>query len=471
MTDNIPPISDEHHTRLVPWRAALSVGVGILSSVMITTSAWAAPNVAGSLPNIQSTAVSPQYTWWVDAPIEYGTNGQIGGSSSAPNQTGPSNSVTTSQQVFAGNVPTYTSYQQPYQGVTGYSTSYTWGITGHTTKQVKTGSTPIYGPGYTTQSQQAYTYYVNVQTWGITGSHPVMTTTSYPKRVWVRTSYVKPVWVRTTCARTGFPNPYDMHLGITACVLWNGYWTHPHWNGYWKTITVTTRTVVNQNTYGYITTQQPRTGYRTVSTYHPGSIIGYAPVYSTQQVPVYGNIPVQIPIYGTLYRTIQVQTGTVPTYRTVYTTTTTTTDYTNIRISNVQLVGVQPTLTNTSTGQSVTGQFCSTPSTPIVPASSSTFPDYSSTPWVYSTWFSSHNICNVNTSSSSISGTYTQWAANGQAAKLVITPTWKATLSYDQVTYVNGVQTSSTPMTQTVQEPGNPYATQPTPVKYVAGVA
>ena len=157
-------------------------------------------------------------------------------------------------------------------------------------------------------------------------------------------------------------------------------------------------------------------------------------------------------------------------YRTIQVPVVTTVAQSNINVSNESLLGVWTEVQNTSNGQRIYGEFCNTPTTPLIPPTSPNFPNYSGSPWDYSNFFGSQGICYINASAED-SGLFDSWAVAQQSVQLIITPGWRATVTFNQVTTVNGVVTSSSPVTQTQTITG-PAITGPViPTRYLVGVA
>ena len=136
----------------------------------------------------------------------------------------------------------------------------------------------------------------------------------------------------------------------------------------------------------------------------------------------------------------------------------------NVQISNATLVSTKSELVNTSTGATISGTSCSTPQTATLSPTSAGFPNYSTDPQAYASFFAGKSICYLNPFSSSLDS----WASSGNSASLVLTPYWSGTITYDYS--INGG--GNTQVTQTFSDvAGYSYSTQPVPVKYVAGVA
>ena len=136
----------------------------------------------------------------------------------------------------------------------------------------------------------------------------------------------------------------------------------------------------------------------------------------------------------------------------------------NVQISNATLVSTKSELVNTSTGATISGTSCSTPQIATLSPTSAGFPNYSTDPQAYASFFAGKSICYLNPFGSSLDS----WASSGNSAQLVLTPYWSGTITYDYST--NGG--ANTQVTQTFTDmAGYSYSTQPVPVKYVAGVA
>ena len=151
--------------------------------------------------------------------------------------------------------------------------------------------------------------------------------------------------------------------------------------------------------------------------------------------------------------------GSSPQYVTVqvpHTTTivTTVTDQ-NIHIANAKLLAVTPELiginTNTSRAEGVNlqGSACYTPTTPLWNPVTHTTPDYSRQPWLYSNYWTSLGICNINPAFLNGGVTFGTWLDRAGEVQFDLQPEWQLTADYDVVTTVNGGVTNSVPGSST----------------------
>ena len=396
----------------------LAVALGFSSPAAATTL-----NLNGSAPGIQSAAMYPNNAMWVNTPTEYNISPQSGGGGPVPGQVVSS---TTSYQTVT--TPIYQEVAE--QGQQWVSSGY-WA----------TGETWV-NSGYF----QLHTW------WAETGYWAWGATTIYGG-YWVGGSpghwqcYWTPIGNSWGCYSKYWVNGTPGYWQPTTTTVWSQYWVSTaHWasdywwidTSHWQSYSYWVSTAHWESDYHWVDTSHwqsysywVNTSHWETYTYWVNEIVGY----STSVVPVVTKI----------------------------------TD-SNINLSNETLLGVQPEIKNTTTGQTVDGSFCSTPTTPLISPTSPSFPDYSGSPWEYANFFSGQGICNVNPGILPTT-TFDQWAVAQQSVQLVLIPSWSATVSYNQVTTVNGSVTSSVPVTTVETITGTPYTSSAMPTKYLVGIS
>ena len=151
--------------------------------------------------------------------------------------------------------------------------------------------------------------------------------------------------------------------------------------------------------------------------------------------------------------------GNSPQYVTVQvphvTTIVTTVTDQNIHIANAKLLSVRPELiginTNTSRAEGVNlqGPACNTPTTPLWNPVTHTTQDYSRQPWLYSNYWTSLGICNINPAFLNGGVTFGTWLDRAGKVQFDLQPEWQLTAGYNVVTTVNGGVTNSVPGSST----------------------
>ena len=416
------------------WRKFLllsAVPVMLATALSFASPAAAATlNLNGTGPGIQSISSYPNNAMWVNTPTEYNVVPQAGGGGPIPEQVVSS---TTSQQTVITPVYGNVAYQgQTWVNSGYYGTGQTWVSSGYYT----TGQTWVNSGYFITFTWWAATgywqvgwYWVNSGYWA-TGWSPGYEqwdfgpdamgywVPGHSYQYWVSTSgwQYYSYWVSTAHWAS------DQHWISTAHWQYYSYWVNTsHWQSYQYWVDTS-----HYQSYTYWVDTSHYQSY----TYYVWQVVGY----STSVVPVVTKI----------------------------------TD-SNINLSNESLLGVQPEIKNTTTGQIIDSSFCTTPTTLLIAPTSSAFPDYSGSPWQYANFFSGQDICNINPGIMPTT-TFDQWAVDQQSVQLVLVPSWTATVSYNKVTTVNGTVTSSVPVTKVETITGTPYTGPTMPTKYIVGV-
>ena len=412
------------------WRfVPISTLVLVLFMVLLLSpTAYAASlNLNGSGPGIQGASMFPNNAMWVNTPTEYNIVPQAGGSGHIPSQV-------VSTKTSNGTVITPVYGDVAHQGQQWVSSGY-W-ATGQYWVSSGYWATGQYwvSSGYWATGQQWVNsgYWATGQQWVSSGYWA--TGGYWVSGYWAQGSYYK--WL---------PGHWDCTFSFGICwyrswepgsygLFYYSYWVSGYWQSYqywvdtshWQSYQYWVNTSHWQSYQYWVNTSHWQT-----YTYYVWQIVGY-------------NTSV-----------ISVVTKVIDS---------------NIHLSNETLLGVQPEIKNTTTGQVVDGSFCSTPTTPLIPPTSPSFPDYSGSPWKYSNFFSGQNICNVNPGILPTT-TFDQWAVAQQSVQLVLIPSWSATVSYNKVTTVNGSVTSSVPVTKTETITGTPYTSSAMPTKYLVGIS
>ena len=390
-------------------------------------------NLNGTGPGIQSISSYPSDAMWVNVPTEYNVVPQSGGGGSVPGQV---LSSSTSQQTVTtpvyGNVA-HTATQWVSSGY--YATGQTWVSSGYF---------------------QLHTWWAETGYWA-SGSYYVNSGYYYTHTWWAETGYMASANVVNyvqTCWGPWYALSCQGQWEYTIIQYWvsTAHWASDLWwinTSYWQSYSYWVSTAHWASDYHWVDTSHYQSYQYWVDTSH---YQGYTYWVDTSHYQSYTYYVWQVVGYST----------------SVVSVVTTTTD-SNINLSNESLIGVQPEVKNTTTGQIVDGSFCTTPTTPLIAPTSSGFPDYSGTPWQYAGFFSGQGICNINVGILPTT-TFDQWAVAQQSVQLVLIPSWTATVTYNKVTTVNGSVTSSVPVTKVETVTGAPYTGSTMPTKYIVGV-
>ena len=431
------------HRRKLLMVAALPMV--LLASLVFSPTAYAATlNLNGSGPGIQGASMFPNNAMWVNTPTEYNVVPQAGGSGHIPGQVV---SNTTSYQTVITPVYGNVAYQSQQWVTSGYwATGQTWVSSGYWA----TGQRWVNSGYWQLHTWWAETgYWATGQTWVATGHWAWAETTIYGG-YW--TEVCGNNWVGGYGVNWGSGGSYInvCHRGQwipTVSYSWSRYWVG---GGYWQPWSYWVSTAHWASDYHWISTAHWQSYSYWVNTSHWQS---YQYWVNTSHWQTYTYYVWQVVGYNTSAESVVTKV----------------TD-SNIHLGNETLLGVQPEIKNTTTGQIVDGSFCSTPATPLIPPTSPSFPDYSGSPWEYANFFSGQNICNVNPGIMPTT-TFDQWAVAQQSVQLILVPSWSATVSYNKVTTVNGSVTSSVPVTKVEAITGTPYTSSAMPTKYLVGIS
>jgi hypothetical protein len=448
------------------WRfVPISTLVLVLFMVLLLSpTAYAASlNLNGSGPGIQGASMFPNNAMWVNTPTEYNIVPQAGGSGHIPSQV-------VSTKTSNGTVITPVYGDVAHQGQQWVSSGY-W-ATGQYWVSSGYWATGQYwvSSGYWATGQ----YWVNSGYWQL---HTWWAETGYwaTGQTWVATGHW--AWGETTIyggyysCGNNYVGGYGGQWGsggsyINVCqwiptvsYQWNRYWVS---GGYWEPWSYWVSTAHWASDYHWISTAHWQSYSYWVNTSHWQS---YQYWVNTSHWQSY-----QYWINTSHWQTYTYYVWQIVGYNTSVVSVVTTVTDRNIHLSNETLLGVQPEIENTTTGQIVDGSFCSTPTTPLIPPTSPSFPDYSGSPWEYANFFSGQDICNVNPGILPTT-TFDQWAVAQQSVQLVLVPSWSATVSYNKVTTVNGSVTSSVPVTKTETITGSPYTSSAMPTRYLVGIS
>ena len=414
---------------LVPITALL---LAFLMVLLLSPTAYAATlNLNGSGPGIQGASMFPNNAMWVNTPTEYNVIPQAGGSGHVPGKV----------------VSTTTSYE--------------------------TVTTPIYGNvAYQGQQWVNSGYWATGQTWvssgyWATGQYWVNSGYFITFWWWAETGYWQVGWytVYSGYWATGWSPGYEQWaFGPDAM----GYWVPGHSYQYWVNTSYTVY-------YSYwVSTAHWASDQHWISTSHWQSYQYWVNTSHWQSYQYWVDTShwqsYQYWVNTSHWQTYTYYVWQIVGYNTSVISVVTKVTDSNIHLSNETLLGVQPEIKNTATGQVVDGSFCSTPTTPLIPPTSPSFPDYSGSPWKYANFFWGQNICNVNPGILPTT-TFDQWAVAQQSVQLVLVPSWSATVNYNKVTTVNGSVTSSVPVTKTETITGTPYTSSAMPTRYLVGIS
>ncbi len=426
-----------------------------LASLVFSPTAYAATlNLNGSGPGIQGASMFPNNAMWVNTPTEYNVVPQAGGSGHIPGQVV---SNTTSQQTVITPVYGNVAYQGQQWVSSGYwATGQYWVSSGYWA---------------TGQYWVSSGYWATGQTWVNSGYWQLHTW-------WAETGYWQVGW-HTVYSGYWAPASY-WHGGYWTCVYNpDGYggpcfmgrqWVSGYWVYYYQWI----NTSYTQYYSYWVSTAHWASDYHWISTAHWQTYSYWVNTSHWQSYQYWVNTShwqsYQYWVNTSHWQTYTYYVWQVVGYNTSAESVVTKVTDSNIHLSNETLLGVQPEIKNTTTGQIVDGSFCSTPTTPLIPPTSPSFPDYSGSPWEYANFFSGQGICNVNPGILPTT-TFDQWAVAQQSVQLVLVPSWSATVSYNKVTTVNGSVTSSVPVTKVETITGTPYTSSAMPTKYLVGIS
>ena len=411
--------------------------------LVVSPTAYAATlNLNGSGPGIQGASMFPNNAMWVNTPTEYNVVPQAGGSGQIPNQVVSTNTTneTVTTPVY-GNV----AYQGQEWVNSGYwATGQTWVSSGYWA----TGQTWV-NSGY----WQLHTWWAETGYWQV-GWHTVYS------GYWAPASYWQPgYW---TCV-------YNPNGNGGPCFM-GRQWVSGYWVYYYQWI----NTSYTQYYSYWVSTAHWASDYHWISTAHWQYYSYWVNTSHWQSYQYWVNTShwqsYQYWVNTSHWQTYTYYVWQIVGYNTSVVPVVTKVTDSNIHLSNETLLGVQPEIKNTTTGQIVDGSFCSTPTTPLIPPTSPSFPDYSGSPWKYANFFWGQNICNVNPGILPTT-TFDQWAVAQQSVQLVLIPSWSATVSYNKVTTVNGSVASSVPVTKTETITGTPYTSSAMPTKYLVGIS
>ena len=392
----------------------LGVTLAMLGAIFVSASPASAAtiNLNGDGAGIQSVTMYPHNVWWLNTPTEYSVTPQPGAAPDVADQTlSTARTIRNRWEITGTQQVSYTVWRQASRRVLGgYNTSWrqAWGW-----KQVPRRVIYAWYP----QSRWRWTL---ARRWGVIGW----------KYEFIQTGWRVPPGSVAIWGRKGGT---EFRVPISGWIY--------RWYKQWYTV--------------------------------------WVPLYVTRYYPKWSFLywyPVYTPFYVQQWYSYQVtEWQTVNVWGWVATTVTTTVAARNIHILSESYAGSDAEVRNTATGQTIPQSYCPASARPVLDPmlpngwQNPEFPNYSGDPLEYANFFDSQGICNVNPNNMP-TNTYAQWAYAKQSAQLILQPYWTARVSYDQVTTVNGVVTSSVPVTQTVAISGTPYAAPAMAIKYIIAV-
>jgi hypothetical protein len=417
------------------------------SALVISPSAFASPSITVTAPGIQSFSSWPGSWFVLNQPDEFTVTPYPVATTATSTPQSTNTGYWTQKQVDTRiahttqswvNTSHYVSYQ--YWVTSGHeATGQRWVTSGHwqsTQYWVNTSHYVSYQYWVNTSHYVSYQYWVN-------SSHYV----SY--QYWVNSGYF--VYSRHRIITSWHVSTYKQSWRCTYH-FWarRSYWMCPNWG--WGP---TYRYWVTSGHYAtgrhWVTSGHYATGRRWVNTSHNVSYQYYDNTshYATGRRWVTSGY----------YQTTTTYT-TLVTYEAVWVPTVTTVSDQGLKVTSSKLLGVLPGIRDVTSGSPFDGQtywandsstdggFCNGAEKPLISPSSPAFPDHSTHLFKYTQYFESLGICTFNPDF--IQGSNIQaWQINQDVAAMLLRPSWAVTLTYTQVTSVNGSVTSSVPKTKT----------------------